>query len=208
MKIVVVADEMLKEEFLTQGLATDASVEWLPEIKPVPVADCYIDLLFSPGPDRIGALQQLQPAMIIVNAVTNTLDELPQNFIRINGWPTFLKRSLTEASGTNEDLKEKAENIFSCFNKKIEWVPNIPGFITARVISMIINEAFFALDEKVSTKKEIDTAMKLGTNYPYGPFEWAKKIGLMNIYELLTTLAATNSRYTPSALLKKEALTI
>ena len=81
--------------------------------------------------------------------------------------------------------KETAEKIFSCFNKTIEWVADIPGFITPRVISMIINEAYFTLDEKVSTKEEIDTAMKLGTNYPYGPFEWGATIGLKNVYELI-----------------------
>ena len=130
---------------------------------------------------------------------------MPADFIRINGWKSFLQRPLVEAGLTNLN-KETAENIFACFNKKVEWVPSVPGFITARVISMIINEAYFTLDEKVSTKDEIDTAMKLGTNYPYGPFEWGSVIGLKNVYELLTTLAKTNSRYTPSDLLKKEAL--
>ena len=105
-----------------------------------------------------------------------------------------------------DENKKAAEKIFSCFNKSTEWVPDIPGFITPRVISMIINEAWFTLDEKVSTKEEIDTAMKLGTNYPYGPFEWGTRIGLKNVYELLTMLSKINSRYTPSSLLQKEAL--
>jgi 3-hydroxybutyryl-CoA dehydrogenase len=83
-------------------------------------------------------------------------------------------------------------------------VPDVKGFISARVVSMIINEAYFALEEKVSTKREIDTAMKLGTNYPYGPFEWGDLIGVKNIYELLNELSKTDSRYTPAALLKKE----
>jgi 3-hydroxybutyryl-CoA dehydrogenase len=62
------------------------------------------------------------------------------------------------------------------------------------------------LEEKVSTKEEIDTAMKLGTSYPYGPFEWSRKIGVKNIFELLSVLAKTNARYEPAALLKDEAL--
>lgn len=37
--------------------------------------------------------------------------------------------------------------------------------------------------------------MKLGTNYPYGPFEWACKIGLQNIYNLLKALRQRNERY-------------
>jgi 3-hydroxybutyryl-CoA dehydrogenase len=63
---------------------------------------------------------------------------------------------------------------------------------------MIINEAYFALDDAVSSKAEIDIAMKLGTNYPWGPFEWAEKIGLNNIYLLLQKLSLTNKRYQPA----------
>ena len=70
---------------------------------------------------------------------------------------------------------------------------------------MIINEAYFTLEENVSTKEEIDIAMKLGTNYPYGPFEWSKKIGLKNIADLLKELFITEKRYQPAALLLKEA---
>lgn len=207
MKIVVITKDVLKEELLAQGMSDYVQVEWQQEINPVGDADGYIDLLFDGTEERVEKLKKLQPASaIIVNAVNTTLKELPTGFIRINAWNSFLQRSLVEAAA--HDINKKlAENIFLCFNKKVEWVPDVPGFITGRVISMLINEAFFALDEKVSTKEEIDTAMKLGTNYPYGPFEWAAKIGLMNVYELLTTLAETNSRYTPSALLQKEVLT-
>ena len=207
MKIVVITKDVLKEELLAQGMSDYVQVEWQQEINPVGDADGYIDLLFDGAEERVEKLKKLQPASaIIVNAVNTTLKELPTGFIRINAWNSFLQRPLVEAAA--HDINKKlAENIFLCFNKKVEWVPDVPGFITGRVISMIINEAFFSLDEKVSTKEEIDTAMKLGTNYPYGPFEWAAKIGLMNVYELLTTLAETNSRYTPSALLQKEVLT-
>lgn len=48
------------------------------------------------------------------------------------------------------------------------------GFIFPRTIVQIINEAHFALEENVASKKDIDRAMKYGVNYPKGPFEWAK----------------------------------
>ena len=73
---------------------------------------------------------------------------------------------------------------------------------------MIINEAYYAKDEDVSTEKEIDTAMKLGTNYPFGPFEWAQIIGIRNIYTLLKTLSEKDNRYIPSPLLETEAMKI
>jgi 3-hydroxybutyryl-CoA dehydrogenase len=206
MKIAVITDDALKEEWMSQGMQEGAHVEWLSAPATVEGADCYIDLLFHPDPERINNLQDLQPALIIVNAVMTAGKNLPDNFVRINGWSTFLKRMIVEASCGSDDLKNGAEKVFASFNRKTEWVPGIAGFITARVISMIINEAYFSLEEKVSSKDEIDTAMKLGTNYPYGPFEWSKKIGLEKVYGLLTTLSTENSLYEPSALLKKESL--
>ena len=205
MKIVVITNDALKAELLQQGMPDDVQVEWQHEIAPVVGADAYVDLLFIQSEERINKLTALQPSVIIINCVEVTLSELPAGFIRLNGCNSFLKRPVAEMAGNGEN-KIIAEKIISCFNKTTEWVADVPGFITARVISTIINEAYFTLAEKVSTKDEIDTAMKLGTNYPFGPFEWSEKIGLKNIYGLLLLLSKTNSRYTPSDLLQKEAL--
>ena len=88
-------------------------------------------------------------------------------------------------------------------NREVIFVKDEPGLVAARVISMIINEAFFALGENVSSKEEIDLAMKLGTNYPKGPFEWAEKIGMDNIYSLLKKLSEKEERYVPAPALEK-----
>lgn len=143
---------------------------------------------------------------MLVNAVVKTLTELnaPENVVRINGWTGFLQRKTWEAAGTvNNEVKQ----IFAAAGKQLIEVADDPGLVAARSIAMIINEAYFALGEEVSTKEEIDTAMKLGTNYPFGPFEWAEKIGLTNIYQLLTALYLTGNRYSPAPLLQKEATT-
>jgi len=205
MTIVVRADELQKEELLAQGINKEVQVQWSDKLLPVAGADCYIDLLFN-AENHTTELPALHPALIIVNEVCNTTDQLPAGFIRINGWGTFLKRPVVEAACADTTLRTKAEKIFEVFNKKTEWVADIPGFISPRVVTTIINEAYITLEEKVSSKAEIDIAMKLGTNYPYGPFEWSEKIGLKKIYNLLAILAQTNKRYEPSLLLKKEAL--
>lgn len=204
MKVVVLADENLREELLSQGLKENVIVEWLNKINELSShsdANAFIDLSFEMNEERIKTLKKLFPKPVIINSI----NPIPENFIRINGWLTFLKRPVAEVTALNIKMKANAEQVLSCFNKKIEWTPDVPGFITARVVSMIINEAYFALEEKVSTKKEIDIAMKLGTNYPYGPFEWSEKIGLKNIYNLLLGLSKFNNRYQPASLLKKEA---
>ncbi len=78
------------------------------------------------------------------------------------------------------------------------------GFHYPRAISMIINEAYFALEENLAAPKDIDLAMKFGVNYPLGPIEWGDKIGLKYIVDLLSELyeITEDSRYRVSRALK------
>ena len=140
---------------------------------------------------------------VIINSVVQTLSYLatPANVYRINGWAGFLNRTVWEVAGT---ANEEMETLFKRLNIKTNFVKDEPGFISARIIAMIINEAYFAVEDNVSSKAEIDTAMKLGTNYPYGPFEWAELIGSRNVLALLKKLYETDSRYRPAQLLTKE----
>lgn len=143
---------------------------------------------------------------VIINSVTATLKEINagSNIVRINGWPTFLNRTIWEVAGK---VEEELDIFFRSIHKKIIISPDESGLVSARVVAMIVNEAFFALQDGVSTKAEIDIAMKTGTNYPYGPFEWSEKIGLQNIATLLQQLASVNKRYTPAILLIQETVT-
>ncbi len=140
---------------------------------------------------------------VFINAVIETLAELktPDNVLRINGWATFLQRRYWEVAGK---IDENIKCLFKKLDIECKPVADESGFISARIIAMIINEAYFAVNENVSSKNEIDTAMKLGTNYPYGPFEWASLIGQKNILELLLKLNKSGKRYQPAALLIKE----
>ena len=208
MQILVLGNDAQKEEFMASGVSPGTEIKWVAsekEFLQFKKADAFFDLLFQADNHRIAVLQNLRPKPVFIN---DTLNSIPAelSFIRFNGWSSFLGRKIMEASCANESVKNNAETIMRSLNKRIEWTANIPGFITGRVLAMIINEAYFALGEGVSTKKDIDTAMKLGTHYPFGPFEWSEKIGLKNIYSLLNEMSKTNKRYEPAPLLKNEAL--
>ena len=53
---------------------------------------------------------------------------------------------------------------------------------------MLVNEAMFALTEGVASPQDIDTAMKLGTNYPSGPVQWGNSIGLKHVLSVIDAL--------------------
>ena len=209
MKLAVVANDELKEELLSGGINNDHEIVWFrssSELSSSTDANAVIDLLFEQNGYDVSYLRSFLPGIVLINSINRTIAEIGLPFIRINGWPGFLKRNIAEVACGDDSVKKEVEKILIALNKKAEWVPDIKGFVSTRVVSMIINEAYFALEEKVSSKEDIDTAMKLGTNYPYGPFEWGRKIGLKNIAGLLTELSLTEKRYQPAKLLLKESV--
>jgi len=197
MRVVILTDAVLRQELLANTNAVPENIIWIDTVLQFQDhldADAWIDLLFQK--DHISVLKKFLPKTIIINSVVDTLGETDPSFIRINAWPTFLRSGIIEAAALLSEKKDTIERIFSLFNKKIQWLPDEPGFVTPRVICMIINEAFICLKQGVSSKNEIDVAMKLGTNYPYGPFEWAHKIGVDKIKSLLKKLSIHHERYT------------
>lgn len=206
--LVIFAPDDLKEELLAQRpVSDDTVIHWITDPARFPEhkdAEAYIDLGFDYSAKRIDILKQLPVKPVIISAVAGTLSGLPSHFIRVNGWRSFLKRALLEAAGTDEAARKKTESIFTGFGKTVAWTPDVPGFISARVVAMVINEAYFSLLEGVSSREATDTAMKLGTNYPYGPFEWGGVIGIGHVAELLRLLAVDEIRYQPCSLLEKE----
>jgi 3-hydroxybutyryl-CoA dehydrogenase len=82
------------------------------------------------------------------------------------------------------------------------------GMIKPRVIFMIINEACYTLQEGTASIEDIDMAMKLGTNYPFGPFEWCDRIGVTSVFETLAAMYedTKDERYKICPLLKTKYL--
>ena len=197
MKIVTVADDEQWNALV--GNSTD--IEWIR-------AEEKFSFLQHTDADAFFMMQEntthryaATTAPVFINSVTATLKELhtPTNVLRINGWHGFLQRPVWEIAGT---IDNNISTITEKLNKKIIPVKDEPGLVAAKIIAMIINEAYFALGDNVSTEAEIDTAMKLGTNYPYGPFEWAQKISIDAVYTLLQKLSLTDKRYLPAPALQ------
>ena len=199
--LLVWANELAKEDLLSRTFPPDFEVVFMNnngrknEI-PSPVAYFILDeSLIKDFP--FDELEDGKP--IFVNDVCGTLDLLPAGkcFIRINAWPGFLTHPILELAARDID-KEAAAILLADLHWSFRWVADIRGMVTPRVVAMIVNEACFALNQNISTPSEIDIALKLGTSYPSGPFEWAKQIGSHRIIQLLTALSVEDERYTPA----------
>lgn len=201
MQVAVIADHILLDQF---GHKDGMQVAHFNTVEAITTSPHIIFYLLDETtlPDVTPILNGFK-CPVVVNAVCTTLASMPVHFSRLNAWPGFLQRSIKEVSAREEDQAFLVE-LFSLLGWQFKFVADTPGLIAARIIAMIINEAWFAYADGVSTQQDIDLAMKLGTNYPYGPFEWGNKIGLDNIINLLLSMSEENSRYVPAPLLIKQ----
>jgi 3-hydroxybutyryl-CoA dehydrogenase len=137
-----------------------------------------------------------------------TASKYPNRLIGVGLYPTFSNARLIEIAPskiTDKNILEKTENFLKECGLEYKIVPDRTGLIFPRVLSMIINEAVQVYAEKTASLEDIDTAMKLGTNYPFGPLEWADRIGIELIYNVLLSLQRDfgEDRYRPHPLLKE-----
>jgi len=157
-----------------------------------------------------------QSIPVVVNAVEQSLEQQilsnqidqRKTLFGMNLLPTFVDRSLAEMTRLEESDSGAMESIMEDLGWQVKWVESRVGMVTPRVIFMIINEAFFTVQEGTASREDIDTGMKLGTAYPKGPFEWMNEVGIENVYLALEAIYndTKDGRYKICPLLKKEYL--
>lgn len=110
-------------------------------------------------------------------------------------------RGLATSDDTYEAIREQSLFI----GKTSVEVRDVPGFISNRVLQVMINEAVYCLYEGVATAEDIDTVMKLGMNHPMGPLQLADFIGLDTVLSIMETLYAgySDCKYRPCPMLRQ-----
>lgn len=106
---------------------------------------------------------------------------------------------------TSDDTFNTVAAVSEKMGKTFIRANDFPGFAVNRILMPMINEAVYALYEGVATAKDIDTAMKLGTNQPMGPLELADFIGLDTCLAIMNVLhdGLADTKYRPCPLLRQ-----
>ncbi|MEZ4946665.1 MAG: 3-hydroxyacyl-CoA dehydrogenase family protein [Cyclobacteriaceae bacterium] len=178
--------------------------------------DIVFDFIIDESPEQMEVYRDHPGIIAFLNTTKISLLELVTAFagstqcslFGFNGLPTFLNREVLEVALLNDKKPEILEEVCNKLQTKYLVIDDRVGMVTPRVICMIINEAYFTFQEGTATKEDIDMGMKLGTNYPFGPFEWCDRIGIKHVYELLDAVYedTKDERYKICPLMKKDYL--
>ncbi len=216
MKILITGSE---KNFLEWSaiLSKDHTLNYQPErptaLEHLRGADVVIDFHDCSKPSATLGIYNRSDAPVFLNSVFGTLTEIREAgqiarhaVYGFNGLPGFFNGCVEAVANDDNDVGALRD---LCKSLGIEavTVKDQVGLVTPRVVCMIINEAYYTVEEGTASRQDIDLAMKLGTNYPFGPFEWCEKIGLANVYRLIVAVSRCtgDDRYKICPLLEKEA---
>jgi 3-hydroxybutyryl-CoA dehydrogenase len=115
--------------------------------------------------------------------------------------------ALSASQDTAAQTLSEAIGLFQALGKDVSVIGDVPGMIVARTVARIVDLAHDAVAKGVATEEDIDTAMRLGVNYPLGPFEWCRRLGRSWACSLLDDLHQRDpsGRYAPSLALYRHA---
>jgi 3-hydroxybutyryl-CoA dehydrogenase len=121
----------------------------------------------------------------------------------LKGRRTLMTTPVTEAA-----YRDAAHALLAIDGVPVSVIHDSPGFVTQRVVAMIVNLGCDIAQQRVAAPADIDTGVKLGLGYPEGPLALGDKIGPATVLAILERLHAfyADPRYRPSPWLKRRAL--
>lgn len=119
--------------------------------------------------------------------------------------PVMRGLEVIKALLTSEETLKLSLDFGMSIGKETVVVKDSPGFITNRIIPLVINEGVKLLEGNLATIEDIDKIVRLSFNWPMGPFELAELVGIDVIVDLLEGIYQQTGweRYKPTPLLKR-----
>ena len=194
-------------------------IKWETDINAVKDCEIIIEAVQEDFDEKVKVFRQIDKianpeAIFVSNTSTLSLTNISESISRptkvigmhfLNPVPKVPMVELVKSLHTSNETVLKVKEFASRIGKTPVEVYEYPGFITTRAIVPLINEAMHILLEGVATAKDIDTALKLGYNFQYGPLEMADMMGLDEVLAWMETLWKTlgEPRYRPNPMIRK-----
>lgn len=182
--------------------AADLVIEAVPEVMDIkknifevidqhaPEHCCFATNTSTMSPTEIGSFTK-RPDKVIAMHFFNPVQKMPL---------VEIIKGLETSEETAQSIKRAAEQM----GKETVVINEFPGFVTSRISALVGNEAFYMLQEGLGSPEEIDKAIKLGLNYPMGPFELGDLVGLDTRLNNLKYLhSKLGEKYRPAPLLEQ-----
>jgi 3-hydroxybutyryl-CoA dehydrogenase len=120
---------------------------------------------------------------------------------------TATRIALAPGETVSPEALRAASGLFQALGMKASVIQDVPGMIVARTVAMLADFAMDAAARAVASPEDIDTAMRLGVNYPLGPLRWGSELGARWVRDILLNLhqAYPTGRYAPSQPLMRRA---
>jgi 3-hydroxybutyryl-CoA dehydrogenase len=121
---------------------------------------------------------------------------------------TATATAIAPSDGCPSDALAEAAGLLQAAGLTVYVIDDTPGMIVTRTVAMLANLAADAVACRVACEPDIDTAMRLGVNYPLGPLAWARQWGAGTILRILDSLENwyRDGHYRASPLLRRAAL--
>jgi len=181
-------------------------------------AGAEADLFIEAAPEVMAIKQELfaraaltlrDDAIIATNTSSLSVTRLaafvtnPARFVGIhffNPVPMMALVEVVKGLETGAETLAAASAYAAAVGKTPITVTDSPGFVVNRILFPMINDAAHALAEGVASAADIDTGMKLGTNWPMGPLAVADIVGLDTTKAILESLERElgDARYRPA----------
>lgn len=115
------------------------------------------------------------------------------------------RRVLATNPATRTDMRDAAHALFARDGKPVSVIRDSGGFVSQRVIAMIVNIASDICQQRICSPRDLETAVTLGLGYPLGPLAMGDRWGPTNILEVLFNMQTVygDPRYRPSPWLRR-----
>jgi 3-hydroxybutyryl-CoA dehydrogenase len=212
-----VQKEKIKQEDMNKALAKlHTSIDMRNAAKD---ADYVIEAVFERAEVKLpifGQLEEICPKETILASNTSGIPvsllasatKRPGKVIGthfMNPVPLMKGVEIVKTLLTSEQTLKVSLDFVKSLGKETVVVKDSPGFVTNRIITLVMNEAAKLLEENLASIEDIDKIEKLSHNWPMGPFELADMVGIDVLVDLLEGVYQQTGweRYKPAPILKR-----